>query len=94
MKGLPIFYGYSGCGTCRKALAWLKSNNIAVEVLPIRDRPPSKADLKKALLQVGALRPLFNTSGGDYRELELKDKLSRNEAKRSPRAFGFAWQLD
>ncbi len=75
MSTKPTFYGYSGCGTCRKALAWLKSHAIAVEVKPIREQPPTEADLKKALAQLGALRPLFNTSGGDYKELGLKDKL-------------------
>ncbi len=75
MPTKPIFYGYSGCGTCRKALAWLKSHDVTVDERPIRDQPPTEADLKKALVQLGSLRPLFNTSGGDYKELGLKDKL-------------------
>jgi arsenate reductase len=76
MSTKPIFYGYSGCGTCRKALAWLKSHNVVVDIKPIRDQPPTEGELRKALVQLGALRPLFNTSGGDYKELGLKDKLS------------------
>jgi arsenate reductase len=75
MSTKPIFYGYSGCGTCRKALAWLKGHNVTVDQRPIREQPPTESDLKKALVQLGALRPLFNTSGGDYKELRLKDKL-------------------
>jgi arsenate reductase (glutaredoxin) len=69
-------YAYSGCGTCRKALAWLATHGIDVVLKPIRDEPPSKADLAKAHAQIRSLRALFNTSGGDYKELGLKDKIA------------------
>ncbi len=75
-KNQPIAYCYAGCGTCRKALAWLASHSIVAEVLPIRETPPSRKDLEGALTQYGSLRKLFNTSGGDYKELGLKDKLA------------------
>jgi len=69
-------YAYAGCGTCRKALAWLASRGIEAEVLPIRESPPSVAELKTMLgRQGGELRRLFNTSGQDYRALGLKDTL-------------------
>jgi arsenate reductase len=69
-------YTYSGCDTCRKALKWLKERGIPHEVKPIRETPPTVAELKSAVAASGGeLRPLFNTSGGDYRELGLKDKL-------------------
>jgi len=69
-------YAYAGCGTCRKALAWLASRGIEAEVLPIRESPPSLAELKTMLgRQGGELRRLFNTSGQDYRALGLKDTL-------------------
>jgi arsenate reductase len=72
----PVVYAYSGCGTCRKALQWLEGRKIQPKVLAIRETPPSKQDLKKALEQVGSLKALFNVSGGDYKELGLKDRLS------------------
>ena len=69
-------YAYKGCDTCRKALKWLKERGIPHEVKAIRETPPSVAELKAAVAAFGGdLRPLFNTSGGDYRELGLKDQL-------------------
>jgi arsenate reductase len=76
-------YAYQGCDTCRKALKWLKAEGISHEVKAIRETPPSPAELKTAVKAFGCeLRPLFNTAGGDYRELGLKDKLpSMTEAE-------------
>ncbi len=69
-------YAYKGCDTCRKALKWLVEKKIPHEVKAIRETPPTVAELNTALAAFGGdLRPLFNTSGGDYRELGLKDKL-------------------
>ena len=69
-------YEYNGCGTCRKALKWLGAKGIQYDKIPIREKPPSKSELKRMLkVYEGNLRRLFNTSGGDYKELNLKDKL-------------------
>ena len=69
-------YEYKGCGTCRKALKWLEAKGIQYKKIPIREQPPSKTELKRMLkIYEGNLRRLFNTSGGDYKELNLKDKL-------------------
>jgi arsenate reductase len=74
-------YAYKGCDTCRKALKWLNEQGIPHEVKAIRETPPSVAELKAAVEAFGGdLRPLFNTSGGDYRELGLKDKLPKMTA--------------
>jgi len=73
---MPILYAYKSCDTCRKASKWLKENDVAHETRPIRETPPTVAELKAALQANGGdLRKLFNTSGGDYRELGIKDKL-------------------
>ena len=71
----PVVYAYSGCGTCKSALKWLQSKGIEAVVKPIRETPPSLKELTEALAQVDSIRQLFNTSGGDYKELGLKDKL-------------------
>lgn len=71
----PVVYAYSGCGTCKSALRWLASHGIEAQIKPIRETPPSKQELTEALRQLGGIRALFNTSGGDYKELGLKDKL-------------------
>ena len=69
-------YAYKGCDTCRKALKWLLEKKIPHEVKAIRETPPTVAELEAAVAAFGGdLRPLFNTSGGDYRQLGLKDRL-------------------
>jgi arsenate reductase len=68
-------YAYKNCDTCRRALKWLATRGIAHEVLPIREQPPTQAELQTMLGQVGEIRRLFNTSGQDYRELGMKDRL-------------------
>ncbi len=67
-QGQPRFYSYGPCSTCRKALAWLKQQEIAVEVIDITVQPPSPQELEAALEQIGRSR-LFNTSGQSYRAL-------------------------
>ena len=61
-------YSYGACGTCRKALAWLKDRGIAVAPIDITLQPPSRDELELALSQLGRKR-LFNTSGQSYRAL-------------------------
>ena len=69
-------YTLKTCDTCRKATKWLKENNIPFREIPIRETPPSKEDLLRALADLnGDVRKLFNTSGQDYRSLNLKEKL-------------------
>lgn len=64
----PRVYSYTACGTCRKALAWLRERDIAVELVDITRQPPGPAELASALEQLGRSR-LFNTSGQSYRAL-------------------------
>ena len=69
-------YTLKTCDSCRKAIKWLTQNQIPVQEIAIREQPPSLADLKRALAHLdGDIRKLFNTSGQDYRSLNLKDKL-------------------
>ncbi|MCP5498807.1 MAG: Spx/MgsR family RNA polymerase-binding regulatory protein [Leptospiraceae bacterium] len=69
-------YEYNKCGTCRKALKYLNEKGILFKSIPIRENPPSKTEIKKMLKYLGGdSRRLFNTSGSDYKELKLKDKL-------------------
>ncbi len=71
-------YTYANCDTCRHAVKWLRAQDIAFTEKPIRETPPSIAELRAMLAHLGgaeALRKLFNTSGRDYRELKLGEKL-------------------
>ena len=67
-------YEYSKCSTCRNALKFLQARKIAFTAVPIVDQPPTVAELKSMLGYVG-LKRLFNTSGVQYRELGISDKL-------------------
>ncbi|MCW5557446.1 MAG: arsenate reductase family protein [Verrucomicrobiae bacterium] len=69
-------YAYAGCDTCRRALRFLRERNVVHEVIPIREQPPSRAELRRMLAAYGGdVRRLFNTSGQDYKALGLARKL-------------------
>jgi arsenate reductase (glutaredoxin) len=69
-------YAYANCDTCRKALKFLAAQKVEAEVIPIREQPPTVAELRKMLGYVGGdLRKLFNTAGQDYRAFDMKTKL-------------------
>ncbi len=68
------FYGYNKCGTCRKAQKFLDAKKVSYQFIDITETPPPKAVLKKAL-QSRELKKLFNTSGVQYKELNIKDQL-------------------
>ena len=69
-------YGYKKCGTCRSAMKWLDARAVAYTFIDITQTPPSAATLKLALRRGYKLGDLFNRSGGQYRELGMKDKLA------------------
>ena len=72
-------YEYAGCSTCKKALKFLEGKKAKFEKIAIVDHPPTKAELKKmvSFLEKGGgdFKKLFNTSGLQYRELKIGDKL-------------------
>ncbi len=69
-------FTYKNCGSCKKATKWLKEHGVVFEEIAIRETPPSVDELREMLTyQADELRKLFNTAGGDYRELNMKDKL-------------------
>ncbi len=69
-------YTYANCDTCRRAVKWLRAAGLAFDERPIRETPPTTAELKTMLAaQGGVLRKLFNTSGKDYRDRQLGEKL-------------------
>ncbi len=75
MNSLTV-YTYANCDTCRRAVKWLRAQELDFIEKPIRDTPPTLRELKAMLAhQRGELRRLFNTSGRDYREQKLGEKL-------------------
>tara|TARA_B100000579_G_C22337985_1_gene623622 strand:+ start:128 stop:541 length:414 start_codon:yes stop_codon:yes gene_type:complete len=79
-KNLKLFT-YSSCSTCRKALKWLKSNDIVFESIDILSSPPSKEMLISASRQYGDRKYLLNTSGALYRSIgsDVIKKMSDDE---------------
>ncbi len=72
-------YEYEKCDTCRKALKFLEANEVEYKRIPIVDQPPSATELKKMLgylkARGGSLKNLFNTSGVQYRELGISERI-------------------
>lgn len=68
-------YTLKTCDSCRNATKWLRENNIPFTEIPIRETPPSAAELRTALKSTPDIRKLFNTSGQDYRALNIKERL-------------------
>jgi arsenate reductase (glutaredoxin) len=69
-------YTLSNCDTCRAATKWLRGQGLPFNERAIRETPPSRTELHAALeANAGELRKLFNTSGRDYREQKLGEKL-------------------
>ena len=83
-------YEYKNCSTCQKAIKFLDQKVIRYERIPIVDKPPSLAELKQMLRFLkddnGSIKSLFNSSGIQYRELKMSEKLknglSENDALR------------
>ena len=71
-----LFLEYPPCSTCRKAKKWLDENGIIYTDRHIKEENPSYEELKQWLEVSGLpVKKFFNTSGMQYRALELKDKL-------------------
>lgn len=70
------FYGYNKCGTSRKGQKALDEWGAEYKFVDITEKPPSKAALKKAIkLSEEPIKKFFNTSGKEYKENNVKDKL-------------------
>ena len=71
-----LFLQYPPCSTCKKAKRWLDDNGIVYTDRHIKEENPTYEELKSWLQSSGLpLKKFFNTSGLQYRALELKDKL-------------------
>lgn len=65
-----LVLSYSGCSTCRKALAWLAAHGVEVAVRPIVDAPPTAEELVEWVAKSKRpIRKWLNTSGQSYRAL-------------------------
>ena len=71
-----LFLCYPKCTTCQKAKAWLDARGVSYTLRDIKLDNPTEEELK-AWHQVSGLplKKFFNTSGLQYKALNLKDKL-------------------
>ena len=71
-----LFLCYPKCTTCQKAKKWLDEKGVAYTLRDIKAENPSAEELLAWYRASGLpLKKFFNTSGLQYRALELKDKL-------------------
>jgi arsenate reductase len=65
-----LILSYAACGTCKKALAWLKAHNVVATVRDVVREPPSATELARWIPASGRdVRKWLNTSGQSYRAL-------------------------
>ena len=71
-----LFIEYPKCSTCRKAKKWLDDHGVIYTDRHIKEEIPTEEELRLWQQRSGLpLKRFFNTSGIQYRELGLKDKL-------------------
>lgn len=73
---IPIFIEYPKCSTCQKAKKWLEDNKIEFTARNIVEETPTSKELTEWISKSGLdIKKWFNTSGLQYKSLNLKDKL-------------------
>ena len=61
-------YGIPNCGSCKKAIAWLRGNDIQHEFIDTKEYPPDRDRIANWVETLGS-KPMRNTSGKSYRAL-------------------------
>ena len=73
-------YGLKNCDTCRKALKWLKAQDIEHEFIDLRgDRGMPRAEIEAAMADAGADK-LVNRRGTTWRQLDDAAKVKTGAA--------------
>ena len=71
-----LFICYPKCTTCQKAKRYLEEHGLPFSMRDIKTESPTYEELKVWQKKSGLpLRRFFNTSGLQYRALDLKDRL-------------------
>ena len=71
-----LFLCYPKCSTCQKAKAFLDANTLPYDLRDIKLDNPTEEELRRWHSLSGLpLKKFFNTSGLQYRALELTKKL-------------------
>jgi arsenate reductase len=73
---MMLFLCYPNCNTCKKARKWLEDRGIAFEARDIKTDKPTSDELLRWQEKSGLpLRRFWNTSGLQYKALNLKERL-------------------
>ena len=71
-----LFLCYPKCTTCQKAQKWLDAHGAVYTFRNIKDDNPTEKELRAWHAKSGLpLKRFFNTSGLQYKSLQLKDRL-------------------
>jgi arsenate reductase len=71
-----LFLCYPKCTTCQKAKGWLEEQKVNYTLRDIKQENPSLEELRQWWQASGLpLKKFFNTSGLQYKALDLKNKL-------------------
>lgn len=82
----PKIYQYPACGTCKKALAWLKGHGVTADSVNIVETPPSEAELSALMTKAGLpVKAWFNTTGEVYRSQGYKERVPTMDAATAAR---------
>lgn len=65
-------YGIKNCDSVKKALKYMKNNDLAYEFVDFRETP-IEAEKIADWVQKSPIEKLFNTRGTNYRTLKLKE---------------------
>jgi len=74
-------YGIKNCDSVRKAIKFLKTNEIEHIFQDFRESPVDTAEIRKWIDAGATVKQLFNTRGTTYRTLRLKEKNLDDSAK-------------
>ena len=76
MNKKMLFVCYPKCTTCQKAKKWLDDHAVTYELRNIKEENPAEAELREWHAKSGLpLKRFFNTSGLQYKALNLKDRI-------------------
>ena len=73
-----LFLCYPKCSTCQKAQKWLDDRGVAYVFRNIKEENPAESELREWRAKSGLpLKRFFNTSGLQYKALNLKERLPK-----------------
>ena len=67
-------FGIKNCDSVRKAIKFLKTNEIDFTFRDFRESPVDSAEIQQWINAGATVQQLFNTRGTTYRTLKLKEK--------------------